>query len=589
LYPIDYYTAYTGGNITIQIRAVIYKVVLIALVGLGIGTITSVTVVGFVELVSWLNDKLLISAKSRVQHELSAYLLPAMTILVPSIGGLLTGWMLQSFVEHKRALGPPDVILQAQIHSPAASFKSGIASSLAAVVSLGCGASVGQYGPMVYLGCMLGNMFARFKILLPNIGPICIGCGVAAAIATAFNAPIAGLVFTHEVILRHYSIQAFAPITVASVTGYVIAKLFFAREALFLVNFDGVGHSYEFLFFAIEGALCAFLAVLFMRSILASAKLASRSGIHKMLQPMLAGLILGMLALVFPDVLGIGRETLRFATIEGAFEMSELVLLFSIKMLVTALCIGFGFAGGVFSPALLIGILFGAWYGSAVAYLLPEYFSSIEVYAVCGMMALTSAVIGAPLTTIIIVFELTRNYDLTVAAMVSVVFSNLLAWHLFGRSLFDRQLLARGFDFVAGRDHTILDNTPIVNFARQSYQVCYMDEPVKVLVERLATHSNAQAMVVNRNNTLLGIIRRRDINHSATDIPIAALMQNVDLCFDQTTSISQAMLQLHRYKGDVVPVIDVKKSLLGVVSESEAIQAYTQTLQNLREEENAVL
>lgn len=504
-------------------------------------------------------------------------------------GGLLTGWLLHRFVEHKRSLGPADVILQAQIHSPAASFKSGVASSLAAVISLGCGASVGQYGPMVYLGCMLGNLFNRLKILLPNIVSISIGCGVAAAIASAFNAPIAGLVFTHEVILRHYSIQAFAPVTVAAVTGYVVAKLFFAREALFLVSFSGVVSGYEFVFFAIEGVLCAFLAVLFMRSILLSSKLASKSGIHQVLRPMIAGLMLGLIALIFPDVLGIGRETLRFATIEGAFEMSELALLFSLKILVTALCIGFGFAGGVFSPALLIGILFGAWYGSAVAYYLPDYYSSIEVYAVCGMMALTSAVLGAPLTTIIIVFELTRNYDLTVAAMVAVVFSNLLAWHLFGRSLFDRQLLARGFDFVAGRDHTILDNTPIAGFAKDDYSACYIDESLKGLGERLDTSLTVETMVLSRENILLGVIKRENIYNCTDNASIKTLVTKIDLFFDQTTSISQAMLQLHNFKGESVPVIDHNKYLLGVVTESAAIEAYTQTLQNLRKEENAVL
>jgi len=140
---------------------------------------------------------------------------------------------------------------------------------------------------------------------------------------------------------------------------------------------------------------------------------------------MLAGLIPGLIALWQPEVLGIGKELLRFTAIDDAFRLNELLVLIGLKVLLSALCIGFGFAGGVFSPALLIGAMFGALAGGCIDLIFETERSAVAIYAFCGMVAVTSPVIGAPLTTILIVFELTRNYDLALACMVSVVFVNL--------------------------------------------------------------------------------------------------------------------------------------------------------------------
>jgi len=252
-----------------------------------------------------------------------------------------------------------------QILAETGNSKAGVVSTAAAAVSLGFGASVGQYGPMVYLGAMVGDLAARLRLRVPNLPAIAIACGVAAAISTAFNAPIAGLVFAHEVVLRHYSTQAFAPTTVASCIGYILANVVFERPALFLIKFDGVQHGHEFALFGVLGMLAAGAAIGFMVLIQKSGWIAACSQIPRATRPAVAGLVLGMTALWLPDVLGVGKETLRFATIEGAFEANELLLLVVAKILLTALCIGFGFAGGVFSPALLIGILLGAWFWTA--------------------------------------------------------------------------------------------------------------------------------------------------------------------------------------------------------------------------------
>jgi len=434
----------------------LYRIVALTLSALLIGLAVSLVAIGFVELVAWLNSVLLVSPRTRVQFESMPWLIVAATLLVPVAGGFLVGWLLSRFSPEKRPLGPVDVVVSVQLKQATPSLRGGVVSSVAAAVSLGFGASVGQYGPLVYLGAMMGNVLSFLRLRIPNFPAIAMSCGVAAAISTAFNAPIAGLVFAHEVILRHYSIQAFAPTTVAAATGYVMANVMFERDPLFLVEFSGVQHGHEFLLFALLGLLASAVAIGFMHLTLLCAKLAARVPLRPQFRPAMAGLAVGVTALWLPDVMGVGKEALRFATIDGAFLSWELALLVLAKVALTALCIGFGFAGGVFSPALLIGILFGALCWTLLESLGVIATSGVVAYAICGMMAVTSAVIGAPLTTILIVFELTRNYDLTIAAMVAVVFSNLIAYRLFGRSLFDVQLARRGIDLSTGRDYARL-------------------------------------------------------------------------------------------------------------------------------------
>ncbi|WP_101065478.1 chloride channel protein [Roseovarius salinarum] len=562
-----------------------YRATVLTLCALGVGALASLAAIGLTDAVVWLNEVLLIAPRARVQYEGAGLLVPLATVLVPAVGGLLVALILKGLSPQGRPLGPPDVIEAVQFERPLPGPRGGVASTAAAMVSLGFGASVGQYGPMVYLGAMIGGLVRRLRLNVPNLPAIAVACGVAAAISTAFNAPIAGLVFAHEVVLRHYSTQAFAPTTVAAATGYVFANVIFERPALFLVRFGGVEHGHEFALFAILGLLAAGLAVVFMRLTLWIAARAPRTGVPAWLRPAVAGLAVGLTALWLPDVLGIGKEALRFATIEGAFAPWELAVLVAAKLALTALCIGFGFAGGVFSPALLIGILFGALCWNLVAATGLVATSGIAVYAICGMMALTSPVIGAPLTTILIVFELTRNYDITIAAMVAVVFSNLLAHRVFGRSLFDVQLARRGTDLSAGRDWARLAAIPVADRCVPDPMVANTNEGLDTARRRMARADRSEAFVTDADGTFRGVLHAEAHGNSWEEA-----LRPPDLCFDETTTVMDAMQAIRGFVGDAIPVIDSRdRRLIGVVTEAAVIEAYLDVSQALRREENAVL
>ena len=569
------------------------RIVSIAALGMVTGALASLAAIGFVDLVLLLNEWLLVSPRSRFMQDDETLLLLA-TVGVPAAGGLIVGLVHRYLIPERRSHGPPDIIRSVQGLDGRIPVRSGFLSALTSVVSLGAGASVGQYGPLAHLGATLGSLVARVNRQSRWMATVGVGCGVAAAISTAFNAPIAGIVFAHEVILRHYSLRAFAPITVAAAMGHVFANVVFERPPLFRVEAADVVSAPEFLGFILIGVGGAFVAVLYMRAILKAGQLARRVPVADHFKPMLAGAVLGLAAIAMPDILGIGKETLRFAVIDHAFAPGELAFLLVAKLLATALCIGFGFAGGVFSPALLVGILFGALAGNGAELLAGDLRSDIAIYAICGMVAVTSAVIGAPLTTILIVFELTRNYDLATAAMVSVVFSNLVSYRIFGRSLFDVQLRMRGFDLSAGRDKVILDDRLIESYVSRDYIRLEPDMPLGEVKSRLLASRGHEGYVVDAGGTYLGTVKLEDLlTHEdggpASEATAARLAKREELVLTGKTSVWAAMEQMGDFVGESIPVLAEgdEGRMLGVVFEATIVKAYLDTMDDIRREENA--
>ncbi|MDH3464835.1 MAG: chloride channel protein, partial [Gammaproteobacteria bacterium] len=567
------------------------RIVFILVFGCVVGAVSSLAAIGFVEAIDWLNDLLLISPRSQMIAGDSSWVVVA-TVLVPAIGGLIVGIIVQ-FIPEKRPHGPPDVIRAVQGFGGHIPSRGGVLTALASMVGLGCGASVGQYGPLTHMGATIGAFLSRFSGSGRSMGTVGVGCGVAAAISTVFNAPIAGIVFAHEIILRHYSLRAFAPITVSSTVGYILVNVVFERNPLFRVEDVRVLYAPEFLGFVAIGVVGALVAVIFMRSIQYFDQLSARLNVAQYLKPMLAGACVGIVAIWIPDILGIGRETLRFAIIEDAFTTGELAITLIAKIAATALCIGFGFAGGVFSPALLIGILFGALVGSGLEIAGVESHSDLSIYAICGMAAVTSPVIGAPLTSILIVFELTRNYGLTTAVMVSVVFSNVVAYRVFGRSLFDVQLKSHGFDLSFGRDKVVLDHRTIENYVTQSFTQLTITDTLSVAKKRLLADSNTEAYVVSEQQKYVGMLTLMQLLNleqtgQSFEQAVGPFARTESLVFTQSTTIWAAMNTMEDFVGESIPVVhsDEHRTLIGVVYEASIVKAYLDTITQMRAEEH---
>lgn len=565
------------------------RISILAVLGLVIGGVVAVVAVAFVEAVLALNDALLVSPGSRAAQA-DGRTLTFLTIAVPTTGGLLVG-LLGLLLRERRFHGPPDAIRAAHTADSAMPVRGGIVSAIAACLSLGAGASVGQYGPLVHLGASLGAWLRQLARVEPSIGNIGIACGAAAAISAAFHAPIAGLIFAREVILRHYSLRAFAPIAVASTIAYVIAHVVLQRQPLFQIANHVVASPWEYGVFIGIGIGGALLALVYVRAIRYAGSLAQQLDVPAPVKTALAGLALGITALQVPEVLGIGQDVLRHAMRGELYGMLDLGVILVTKLLMTAICLGFGFAGGVFSPALLIGALFGAFIGGGTEVLFTEQHSYIAVYAVCGIVAVTGPVIGAPLTMVLIVFELTQNFDLAAAAMISVAFANLVGFRVIGRSLFDEQLRASGFDLSRGRDKVTAERQRIRSLLHEDYTSAPADARLIELRRLLVRDRRSEVHIVDAAGDYLGTLslhRLMELADSDTspDEPAVAHALSADATLTPDTSVWDAMTQMQGFVGESIPVLDAGK-LVGALSEGEIVGAYLDIVEGTRQEENA--
>jgi CIC family chloride channel protein len=511
------------------------------------------------------------------------------TVATLTVGGLIVGLIMQFGVAQMPALGPPDTIFALQLHERLPRPIAGLWSTLASILSLGCGASVGQYGPLVYLGTLVGQLSNRLPLGLPYMRSMTIACGVAAAISTAFNAPIAALIFTHEVILRHYSLRMFTAVTVASACGYFVANVVFEHTPIFLIETDGSFRAIEFLLFAIEGIACGILAVLLMKSLHYTEKLSQRLTIPFALKPAIAGFVVALIALQVPEVLGAGEDVFLEVILGNSYTAETLLLILVSKVLVTLICLGFGFAGGVIFPSMLIGVLFGALFAQLVPEMLLDSYSGVFDYAICGLVAMMSPVIGAPMTALLLVFELTHNYEITIAAMVTIVFANLVASNWYGRSLYDQLLADRGIDLSLGREHAYLMHHKVTEHLTTALPVVRQGASLSELHQQMSAMQTASAVIVDDEQRYLGILLQQQLIDLDEDASLAAVEFQAQPIFNEHTSIWEAMQVMRDYMGDAIAVVDSANGrFLGSVPESVVINAYLDATAELRREEHEI-
>ena len=373
---------------------------------------------------------------------------------VPICGGLLVGVILHHFTPDARVRSVADVIQGAALNNGRVEGKAGLASAMASLITLGSGGSSGREGPVVHLAAVLSTKVLNWLKADGVTGRDLLGCAVAAAVSASFNAPIAGALFALEVVLRHFAIHAFAPIVIASVAGTVINRLEFGGVSEFSLPAASMLQFYEELpAFLLLGAICGFVAGLLMRSIFAAEDVATyvqtRYRMPRWLRPGLAGGVLGAMAIWFPHIIGVGYETTALA-LTGQIVLWNAILLAVIKTVAVSITIGGRMGGGVFSPSLMVGALTGLAFGHIATGVFPEISGSTTLYALAGMGGVAAAVLGAPISTTLIVFELTGDWATALAVMVTVSISTAIGTRMVQRSFFLTQIERRGVHLAAG-------------------------------------------------------------------------------------------------------------------------------------------
>jgi CIC family chloride channel protein len=393
-------------------------------------------------------------------------------LIIPILGGLAVGLILHHFTADGRVRAVSDVIEGAALHQGRVEWREGLASAAASLITLGTGGSSGREGPVVHIAGVISTWIS-IRINASGItGRDLLGCAVAAAVSASFNAPIAGALFALEVVLRHFAVHAFAPIVIASVAGTVINRLAFGDITEFTLPLaNGLSFYVELPAFLLLGLICGLVASALMYAIFfvedLGDHLQARSGIPRWLRPALAGGLLGLMAIGFPHIIGVGYETTS-AALTGKLIWHEAIVFAMLKVLAVAITFGGRMGGGIFSPSLMIGALTGLAFGLIATGVFPDSSGSHTLYALAGMGAVAAAVLGAPISTTLIVFELTGDWQTGLAVMVAVSISTALGSRLVDRSFFLTQLERRNIHLAAGPQAYLLAMFGVASLMRKT-------------------------------------------------------------------------------------------------------------------------
>ncbi len=538
-----------------------------------IGVVTSISVYGFISLVKFLTHFFRNPERSFNSFQDLLTNTPEFIIFIfvlPFLAGLIVGFI-RKYASDSRWHGPPDVILAAHSEKNPLDIKSGFLTSFSSILSISAGGSVGQYGPLVHFGATIG---AEINDLFRNKASyeILIGAGVASAISSGFGAPLAGLIFAREVILRHQSLASFAPILVASVVSYLFTKNIFGLDPIFLGSVGEINSLYDFPFFIIAGIVCGFISIIYMNGLTHSKYFPNISKINPVLQPAIAGLVCGVMSIFLPEVIGLGTGAIQ-SMILGKVEFIYAIYFLVFKLLLTIFCLRMGLIGGVFAPALFLG----ASVGVILGFIFQNISSTLDLnlLTIASMSAFASCVIGGPVANMMIILELTSDYQATLVAGVSIVFASLISYKVIGQSVFDKVLLNKKIDLKIGRENIKLQQIPVSEISHKDYCILKPNYTIEKSISEMIKFKKSESYLINDKNTLLNkfelhqLISQKNKKKKVSDIhPFKYLKLYSE------TNVFESIEKAKDFVGESIPVVNKQNKINGIITEGDLFQIF---------------
>lgn len=429
-------------------------------------------------------------------------------VAVPTLGGLASGILIYGLQPDRRPHGVADVVEGLALRGARIPLRATLISALASLTTLSCGLPVGREGPVVHLAAGIASRVGKLlRIPVEKLRTL-IGCAVAAGVAASFNAPIAGVFFAQEVVLGYYQVRTLAPVVLASVSGTLVYHGVFGAESIITKPPVTLIPAAHFPLYALLGAASGLVGIAYLGAIAKASRLARVSRLPLWIRPAVAGLCSGVLAaaLLTPEVLGIGEPAIH-AALNGHLALQTALVLLGLKLALSALCVGFGVAGGVFSPSLFLGAMAGAGFGLAIEAVAPGAMTmNVGAAALVGMGAVAGTVLGAPVSTILIVFEMTGDYTTTVAVMLAVVVAQILATQLRATPFFQWQLAQRDIDITKGRERSLLSSFSVTDLMASDVPRLQQRADLSQVRATLAEGDSGELYVVDAQGRLTGLI-----------------------------------------------------------------------------------
>ena len=521
-----------------------------------------------------------------IAEALSGSLGRGFIIAVPAVGGLLVGFLLQAGAKDQRGLDVSHLIAALATRSVTLSPLLALAKAAAGVITIASGGSAGREGPIVHIGAAIGVAAGRHYRLNDRRITALVAAGAAGGIAATFNAPLAGIMFALEVVMGDFALPAFGVLVVAAASAAGVARALIGDAPAFVVPTQALTSAWSLLHYPVLGLLAALAAGLFIRLLLSSEQRASAWNIPPFLKPALGGLGVGVLAYFAPQVLGMGFLPIEQA-LRGNMGFTMLAMLALTKMLATALTLGSGGGGGIMAPVLFIGAMLGGAYGQAAHLLTPALAAAGGgEYALAGMAALLAATMRAPITAVLLIFEMTQDYHLAPALLVATLVS-VLAARLFGvPNVYTAQLQRNGIDVRVRRDVNLMQ-TIVTEDAMTPAAALHFVAPAMTLGDlavQFQESGHHGFIVLDDNNELFGIVTLADLEQAMARRIAPPTV--ADICTRNTMTIfpdetlDDALRHFASLDIGRIPVVERRnpRRVLGMVRRSDIVRAYARAL-----------
>jgi len=502
---------------------------------------------------------------------------PYYVIFMPALGGLLVGII--SYFLIKKRYGVDGLIETVAIRGAKLNLFDSFLEVFASIITISSGGSLGKEAPGILGGAWTGALVGRIMKSPEKRLQILLGCGAAGGIAAVFSAPLAGVVFVVEVIYGELTTSTFIPIVISSVFATLVSNSIIGIETLQIPSYSLVSPYREFGLYLVLGLLAGVVSTILIRTLYFTKDVFSNIPIHPIFKPALGGLAVGVIGLFYPRVLGMGYGVITDA-LNNQFTLKLLIILLFLKIIAFSLSLGSGGFGGTIIPSIFTGTMLGGAFGTVVNIVYPGMTASPGAYALVGMGAVFAGTVRAPLTAILILFELTRNYNLILPLMFACVLSNVMSNALYPESIFTEGLRRKGIKIRRGREVDIMTSIIVKDVMTTNIQTVSEDDNVETLNVLMQVSRHIGFPVVNSEDKLTGIVTLSDLRNRVKPGEINKKIGNittreVEVAYpDETLDI--ALKRLASKQIGRLPVVarEDKTKLLGLITRSDIVNAY---------------
>lgn len=521
---------------------------------------------------------------------------------VPILGGLIGGPLVVFFAREAKGHGVPEVMEAVALRGGRIRPRVAVVKSLASSICIGSGGSVGSEGPIVQIGAALGSTVGQVLNLSDERIRSLVACGAAGGISAVFNAPIAGTIFALEVILGEFRSTYFGAVVLSSVIADVIVHMFEGSSRAFMVPAYALNQPSELLLYAALGLVAAPVAVFYSRFIDWSEDIFDGwKGVPEYLKAASGGVLLGLLGVVaitaggglvfdwhngqpMPAFFGIGYSVVNVALL-GELALGTSLLLLVLKLLATGLTLGSGGSGGIFAPGLFIGAMVGSAFGQVANIAFPGQVGPVGAYALVGMAAVFAGTAHAPATAILILFEMTGDYNIILPLMFATVVSLLISRALEPESIYTLKLSRRGIRLQSGRDVDLMEGIKVAEVMTGDYETLQPAMTAETLIEMFETTHHHGFPVVDSDGCLIGVVTLTDLNralaHRGIDWTVGEIATRDHLVVAEPhESLATAMLRMGVRGIGRLPVVEDRSGMrfVGMLRRSNVIHAYNRAI-----------